>query len=122
MKIVLPKERPLSWNKVYTGQHWTKRAAEAKRVHQLVRHFGDPPEMQQFGPQTAWPAAVDITITAYFKNRPLDADNISSKFYIDGLKGWLIKDDTQEYVRSVTTRSCVDKDNPRVELLIEEVA
>ena len=64
---------------------------------------------------------VAITITAYFKGRQLDPDNIASKFYIDGLKGWLITDDTPKYVDSVTTRSRVDKLNPRIEIELKEI-
>lgn len=132
MTITLVGERPKSWNLVYSGQHWSHRAAEAKRVHSEVKASIPTVKMvlrdnysgQRLQTTTLDPnpftTAVDITITAYFKSRPLDADNIASKFYIDGLKGWLIKDDSPEYVASVTTRSRVDAKNPRVEIAIEE--
>jgi len=124
MKITLEGEKPMSWNTLYSGQHWSHRAAEAQRVHTMVKYarrsVAGSEQVYALRDNPTFPSSVDITITAYFKNRPLDADNIASKFYIDGLKGWLIKDDSPEYVRSVTTVSKIDNENPRVEIEIEE--
>ena len=61
---------------------------------------------------------VDITVTVYFKHRPLDPCNIPAKLYIDGLLGVWLEDDSPRYVSSVTTRSRVDRDNPRVEITV----
>ena len=117
MKIVLEGERPISWNKMYSGMHWTKRKEEADRVHQLVwatlYQFDDMPYQHS---DFMKDGRVDIIVTAYFKNRPLDPDNICSKLYIDGLVGNVIEDDTREFVRRVSTQSEVDKENPRVEI------
>lgn len=111
MKLVLPKDRPMSWNTLYSGSHWSHRKFEAERVHYLVREaIGYDPIM--------FKNPVDIAVSAYFDTRPLDPDNISSKFYIDGMKGLLISDDNYKFINSVTTRSKVDKDNPRVEIEI----
>lgn len=102
----------MSWNKFYSGMHWSKRKAEADRVHLLVRSAIDP----------NWPmfeAPVEIRITAYFDSRPTDASNICGKIFEDGLVGWLIKDDSPEYVKSFTTASRIDPDNPRVEIEIK---
>lgn len=109
-KIVLPKEKPMSWNDMYAGMHWSERNNEAKRVHALIRYSVSP---KNKGPYTG---KVGVTIRAYFQKRPYDSDNIASKFYVDGLKGTIILNDTPEYVGPVTTESCVDKNNPRVEI------
>ncbi len=114
--LILPKEQPISWNKMYAGQHWSKRHTEAPRVHLAVRVELDPD----------WPmfdTPVAITVTAYFKNKrvQLDASNIPGKLYEDGLIGWLIADDNPQYVRSMTTVSLLDRNNPRVEIEIREV-
>lgn len=114
--IVIPNERPISWNKMYAGAHWTKRADEALRVHLVVRAYLDP----------NWPmfdGLVRIKICVYFKNRrvQLDADNICSKMYIDGLTGWLIRDDDAKHVGSVETVTRLDRKTPRVEIKITEV-
>jgi len=121
MKIILEGERPWSWNKMYAGVHWSKRKAEAERVHQLMWL-----ELNGYFPETAVKqkmikGVVDILVVAYFKNRPQDSDNICSKLYIDGLIGSVIEDDTREFVRRVTTQSEIDKENPRVEIEITEV-
>lgn len=113
--MILPKERPMSWNTLYAGRFWTKRQQEAKRVHALVHYTQDVLYNHSIN---TYP--VKITIVTYFKNRPYDADNIASKFYIDGLKGRFIENDTPEFVSSVETISRTSKDDPRVEIIIEE--
>ena len=117
MKIVLQDERPISWNEMYSGIHWTKRKEEADRVHQLVFYALKEAPLWRFYNEDR----VDIHITAYFKCRPQDPDNICSKMYIDGLIGNAIVDDTREFVRKVTVQSEIDKDNPRVEIEITEI-
>ena len=110
MIIVLEGERPVSWNRYYAGTHWRKRASLATNVHLTVRSeiYGRPiPDFD--GP-------VDITVTAYLKGQMIDADNICAKMYIDALKELVITDDDPRYVRSVTTMSVRDKENPRVEI------
>lgn len=109
--IVLPGERPASWNWYYGGTHWTKRKAEVDRVHQIVRSALTGNEIPYHQP-------VDIEVIAYFDVRPLDASNITGKLYEDALKGWLIVDDSPRYVRSMKTVSLIDKTNPRVEIVI----
>lgn len=63
---------------------------------------------------------VTIDIVAYFKENALDPDNIPAKIFIDGLKGFILHDDTWKDVSSVTTRSRMDKVNPRIEIVVEE--
>lgn len=112
MKIIMPGERPVSWNKMYAGvNHW-KRTNLAHRYHALVRLYL-PPDIPSF----TYP--VKIVVAVYFGSHPMDADNIASKLLIDGLvrAGWL-PDDKPQYVRSVETVSLMDKANPRIELEI----
>ena len=114
MKIVLQGERPISWNEFYAGVHWSKRKEEADRVHMLVKC------VLINAREVIITDMVDIHVTAYFKNRPQDPDNICVKPYIDGLIGNVIEDDTREFVRIVSSQSEIDKDNPRVEIEIVE--
>ena len=111
MKIVLEGERPMSWNKFYSGMHWSARATEADRVHHIV--WGATP-------LSIFENRVDIHVTAFFKNRPQDPDNLCSKLYIDGLIGRVIENDTRQFVRKVTVQSEIDRENPRVEIEINE--
>lgn len=113
--ITLPGERPQSWNKAYAGQHWAKRKAEVERIRMAVRAVIDPETCQVFAGQ------VDITVTVFFDKRPLDADNVPAKFYVDACKGWILEDDDQHHVRSVRTVSLLDPQQPRVVIDVRPV-
>jgi Holliday junction resolvase RusA-like endonuclease len=61
----------------------------------------------------------------YYKNKLSDADNIISvidKFLMDALQesGTIINDNVQHYVQSSWEVISQDRDNPRVEVIIEE--
>jgi hypothetical protein len=102
----------MTWNTFYAGSHWTKRKSEAERVRVIVLSGLDPDvEIYQ--------VPVNLTVTVYFKSHPQDPDNICAKLYIDALKDRVIEDDTPRHITSVTTRSRVDRENPRVEIEIQ---
>jgi Holliday junction resolvase RusA-like endonuclease len=67
---------------------------------------------------------VDIIITWYEQDRRRDIDNIAGggcKFILDGLvKAGVLQDDSQKYINSITHRFEVDRENPRIEVEIEE--
>lgn len=66
---------------------------------------------------------VDITITWYEPNRRRDPDNVvgGTKFIMDGLvAGGAIRDDSQRYINSIAHRFELDRENPRVEINVEE--
>lgn len=110
--IVLPGERCVSWNTMYAGRHWSWRSKEKERVKSLVQaHLpvGASPYKQP----------VDIEVVVFFKNRPIDSDNICDKFYIDAVKSRLIFEDDNRYVKRVTTWSRIDKDNPRLVIVVK---
>ncbi len=121
MKIVMPNERPVSWNKIYESRHWIFRKNLASSVHRKVIRRLEEMGYRPLDKTKMFTKPVEIDVTAYFKNRPLDADNIGAKLYIDALKFICIMDDGPKYVRAVTTRSRVDSLNPRVEIEIKEV-
>ena len=62
-----------------------------------------------------------ITYTTYFKtDRRHDLDNISPKFILDGfVEAGLIVDDDYKHIESLTIKCGIDKENPRMEFLIE---
>jgi hypothetical protein len=112
--IILPGERPMSWNKLYSGKHWNVRHTEAARVHLLVRAYLDPD----------WPmfdCPVEIEVRVYFAKNPFDWSNIPAKMYEDGLIGWLIKDDSPKFVQAGRVVSLLDRRNPRVEIEIKPI-
>ena len=112
--LTIPGERPPSWNTFYSGKHWSVRKQEADTAHTIVRSLLDP-DLEPFQ------GRVDVSITVYAPSKPTDADNICAKLYIDGLKGWWFEDDTPDYVRTVSTQSEVDKDNPRTEIVVTQI-
>lgn len=114
VRIVLENERPKSWNTFWAGEHWTTRKDEKDRVAWLVRSEIDPEAA------TVFDAPVEIEVIAYYDSRPADSDNVCDKPYIDALIGWYIEDDSPEYVDAAITRSRLDTDNPRVEIIIRE--
>ena len=63
--IVLDGERPFSWNKYWSGMHWSKRSAEKDRVQMLVRAELDP-NVQMFA------QPVEIRVRAFFKGNVQD--------------------------------------------------
>jgi hypothetical protein len=113
--LILEDEQPIGLNRLLAREHWTIRNEEVTRVKLAVRVAIDPNE-----PMFDKPVA--ITIRAYFKNKSvqLDASNVPAKLYEDGLIDWLIKDDSPQYVRSMTTVSLLDRQNPRIEIEIKE--
>ncbi len=121
MKIVMTNERPVSWNKIYESRHWIFRKNLASSVHRKVIRRLEEMGYRPLDKTKMFTKPVEIDVTAYFKNRPLDADNIGAKLYIDALKFICIMDDGPKYVRAVTTRSRVDSLNPRVEIEIKEI-
>lgn len=114
MKIVIPDEKAISWNDLYKQGHWKLRSAEAARVHLMVRGHLDPSA-------PVFKDLVDIEVRCYYPTnvRP-DSDNVCAKLYIDGLIPFVIKDDDYKHVHAVTTISLLDRDNPRLEIIIKE--
>jgi len=111
LTIVLPGEEPKSYNKILRMNRWD-RNAEAQAVKQLVASYvpeGTAPFREQ----------VDICILGYYQGRRRDGCNIPAKFFIDGLLGRVIKNDSPVYVRSVTTLS--RRGEPRTVICVKPV-
>lgn len=117
VRIVLEGERPVSWNHLYSGMHPMERTKLAHEKHGRMHRaiWAMQPRPKPFT------VPVTVTIVAYFDKRPLDADNITLKFYLDGMKGSVIHDDSPKYVESVTCISRIDRKRPRIDILVEPV-
>ena len=83
-------------NKIYAGQHWSKRRKTAEEIHQLVACE----LLRQNVKRKIFQRPVQITLRY---NSRLDIDNHGAltKMIIDGFKGYLIKDDTRKYVQRI---------------------
>jgi len=116
LTIILPGEKPISWNVFYRGKHWTYRKILAEDIHQKValtiRSMGI------FAGEPLIDYRINIKITAYYTKTHIDSDNIPAKLYIDGLKGIIIANDDPQYVGSVTTRSEKTTGKNRIEIEI----
>lgn len=112
--IVLEGEQAMSGNKFYSQGHWRKRYLESKRVHELVAA-----ECRRMKLGCFTSGRVDILVVCYYKNNAVrvDSSNVLAKCYEDGLvKAGLLLDDNFKYVRTVATRSELDRKNPRLEI------
>lgn len=67
---------------------------------------------------------IDLDITWYCKNKRKDKDNIAAvlKFILDGLvKAGTLNNDGWKQINNFSHKFKVDKENPRVEVIITEV-
>lgn len=60
--------------------------------------------------------------TLFFQNRRHDLDNISPKYILDGfVEAGFIVDDDSEHITKLTLECGVDKENPRIEFLVNVI-
>lgn len=86
----------LGLNQIYSGGHWSKREKLAKEIHMLTRQA----MMAKGIPKRI--VGNPVAVTLYYNSR-LDIDNHGylAKMIIDSLKGWIIADDSKQYVSAV---------------------
>jgi hypothetical protein len=115
IKITLNDHRAISWNKLYSSPHWSKRKELADEIHFRVK-------IACKGVKSI-SGRVDILVVAMFKGKTaLDSSNICVKLYEDGLVGaGIIVDDSPEYVRMVSMESMPNVGKDSVNIFIEEV-
>ena len=102
----------VSNNKFYSGMHWVVRKKLADAWHEEIFYECKRQKIPKF-------SFVHITIKSISK-RVLDADNICAKLCIDGLVlAEIIKDDSPEYVKSVTLVSEKGKEEQTI-IIIQE--
>ncbi len=98
-EFILPLEvnSKLSLNSIYSGLHWTIRRKQSQKIHKMVRLS------LQFQNIQKQPFENPVNIVFKWHSR-LDLDNHGyiAKLIIDGLKGYLLFDDTQKYINSIT--------------------
>lgn len=111
--LVLDGVRPPSWNALKRMNPWQWQDA-VERARWLIR-AAMPADAPVFT------GRVDISVVAYFDRRPFDSSNIPLKLYEDGLLNIVIPDDSPKYVRRVSTESRIDRQRPRVEIMVTPV-
>lgn len=128
IKIVLYGERPQTlnwWLRSKYKTHGAAQAGQAERarkkkviadtisVHLMV--------LKTKGLLKRFSSQVTIEFTVYFDQRSYDPDNLHPKPYIDQVKHDLLMDDSARYVDSVILRSRIDKQFPRVEIVLTPI-
>jgi hypothetical protein len=91
-------------NKLYSGTHWTIRKRQADFIHSLVQTTLYTNKV----PKRLFKKPVKVTISY---NSRLDIDNHSylSKLIIDGMKDYLITDDTRKYLVNLEQKFWTEK-------------
>ena len=98
-----PKSEMAAWNKeyglnsIYVGKHWTKRNADSEFWHNLVYLY----LKQQKIAKKPFEKPVHI-IFRWNDNLDLSNHAYESKLIEDGIKGYLIKDDSKKYVKGIS--------------------
>lgn len=118
LHLVIPEANPVSYNGLLRRHYRVvTEAIDAVRVEIMVCLH----ELAVYPEPFSRP--VHITITSYKPPQPLDADNVPAKLYVDALRAaGVLVNDNPKYVDGVTTYGRVDRDYPRIEITIEEVA
>jgi Holliday junction resolvase RusA-like endonuclease len=116
MRMTIPGKLP-SYNDLNKG-HWSQCA---KVKSEAMRTVGWIINAYHLRPVAG---KVTVTIRCYEPNAKRDDDNVTSgaaKVILDALKNkGIIKNDGQRYVRCVKCPTMIDRENPRVEVEIEE--
>ncbi len=117
-KLVIPGELP-GLNEIieYSKEHWAKYAGEKHFRTQEIAYLAKSQIKRKY-------KKVDLTFIWYCKNRKRDKDNIiaGQKFILDGLvAAGVIENDGWEQIGNISHFFSIDKENPRVEVIIKEV-
>lgn len=117
-KLLIPGELP-GLNEIIESSktHWAKYAGKKKKLTQDIALLAKTQIKGQY-------KKIDLTFFWYCKNKHRDKDNIiaGQKFVIDGLvEAGIITNDGWEQIGNISHSFEVDKENPRVEIFIEEV-
>lgn len=95
IEFVLPLkvDSKLSLNSVYSSKHWSARKRQAEQIHNIVKME----LLIRRIPKNLFKKPLRID---FYWNSLLDLDNHGyvAKLIIDGLKGYLIKDDSKKYI------------------------
>ena len=102
-------------NAYYSGKHWSVRAKDSSYWHTLTWEAMARARIPK--------RALEVPVEIWFRwNDGLDIDNHSSmgKMILDGMKGYLLKDDKPKYVKGVHHVYQTDvKDKKRNAIIVE---
>lgn len=86
----------LSLNRIYGGIHWGIRKKQSQKIHEAVRLSLQAQNI----PKEPFKSPVDI-VFRWGSKLDLDNHGYIAKLIIDGMKGYLLKDDSKRYINSI---------------------
>lgn len=94
--IPIKVNKQYSLNQLYESKHWSNRKKKADEIHELVYYS----MMQQNIPPVLYKKPVIVQLSF---NSNLDCDNHGylTKLIVDGMKGYLLTDDSKKYVKEI---------------------
>ena len=113
MKIIINTITP-TINKYIGRTNIWEYQADKKKIHNVIRlsTIGLNPKYEK----------VKMRITYYFKDKRRHDPSNYDKMLLDGLvEANIIKDDNYDVIQEFTTIGKYDKENPRVEIELEEI-
>ena len=117
-KLIIPGELPgLNEIIAMSKEHWAKYAEEKHSRTEEIAYLTRSQIKKKY-------KKVDLTFTWYCRNKKRDKDNIiaGQKFILDGLvAAGVIENDGWEQIGNISHFFSIDKENPRVEVIIKEV-
>ena len=117
-KLVIDGELPNLNEIIETSKmHWAKYANEKKYLTENIALLAKSKIKKKY-------EKVNLTFVWYCKNKRKDKDNIiaGQKFIIDGLvQAGVIENDGWEQIGNISHFFSIDKENPRVEVIIKGV-
>lgn len=117
-ELVIPGQLP-ALNEIIQASktHWSQYSKLKKKYSDLIEDI-------TVIHRTPFFRELELDITYYCRDRRKDPDNIAAgkKFILDGLvAAGVIKDDGWKCVKGFNERWQVDKENPRVEVVLKDV-
>lgn len=100
-----------SLNNIYSSKHWTHRKSYVNAIHTIVRNALKSNRV----PKEIFRRPVAIRLVYPLDNLDIDNHGYFAKCVVDGLKGWVIKDDTRKYVVEICQRF-ESRENIKVEV------
>ena len=117
-KLVIDGELPNLNEIIETSKmHWAKYAEEKRKWTETVAWLAKEQVKKKY-------KKIDLTFVWYCRNKRKDKDNIiaGQKFIIDGLvQAGVIENDGWEQIGNISHFFSIDKENPRVEVIIKGV-
>ena len=117
-QFTIPGRLP-GYNELRRGGHWAQNYKVKWNAMQWVYWNITTKDL------TPCSAPVNVTILCHEPNARRDRDNVTAganKIILDALqRAGILQGDGQKYVHSITNMVDVDRDNPRIEVVLQEV-